>query len=620
MRRWAARLVIPLATATAVVALLPGVAAAGTNYGLKVDASLADKLNALSSPDTAVHVLVFGSNLAAADAAVGVNPRNALDDLGAQSLVVTAAQIAQLVQQPSVQYVTFDRPIEPTDSPGSATAAPDPSLLQTIYPQVDGVTASWAAGYTGTGIGIAIVDSGAVQRQDFGSRLVQVVLPTQDGTAIDDTVGHGSAVAGVAAGDSPNGSYVGVAPGATVYAVNVARSDGVYTSDVIAGLTWVLHHAKADNIRVVNLSLTQLEPSDYTSSTLDAEVELLWKSGVVVVVSAGNLGAGSMLYAPANDPFAITVGASDSADTLSTADDTLASFSSYGTTSSGFSKPDIVAPGRHIVTTIPGNSALARSAPTANIVDPSANGYIRINGTSFSAPQVTGAVALLLQQYPNLTPDQVKWVLTQNQRPVSGSNAGALDLADQLAGAAAPGTANQGATYSSWAKPGALTSDFGGGVQGADRATGWEKAATMWESQAGVRCARAATVVASAKTKSAYVNAWIGCAQAWQQAASAWDEASSVWGDLNLPATASTDAKSAGNDWQQADTAWTKAAAWDNAANAFAAAAWDNAAAAWDRAAAWDAAVSTAAAWDAATWDHAAAWDAAAWDLAAAWD
>ena len=601
--------------------MVPGVASAGTNYGLKVDAALADKLNALSDPSTAVHVLVFGSSLATADAAIGVSPRDALDDLGAQSLVLTAAQVAQIAQQSSVQYVTFDRPIVPTDAPSaSPAAAPDPSLLQTLYPQVDGVTASWAAGYTGAGVGIAIVDSGAVQRKDFGTRLVQVRLPTQDGTAIDDTVGHGSAVAGIAAGDSPDGSYVGVAPGATVYAVNVARADGVYTSDVVAGLTWVLHHAQEDNIRVVNLSLTQLQPSDYTQSTLDTAVELLWKNGVVVVVSAGNLGAGSELYAPANDPFAITVGASDSADTLATADDTLASFSSYGQTSSGFSKPDIVAPGRHIVTTIPGNSALARIAPAANIVDPSADGYIRINGTSFSAPQVTGAVALLLQQYPSLTPDQVKWVLTQNQRPVSGSNAGALDLADQLAAASAPGTANQGVAYSPWARPGALTSAFGGGMQGADRAASWEKAAGVWETQAGVRCARAATVVATAKSKSAYVSAWSGCAQAWQQAASAWDEASSIWGGLNLPATASTDAKSAGNDWQQAYTAWTKAAAWDKASAAFAAAAWDAAAAAWDRAAAWDAAVSQAAAWDAATWDRAAAWDAAAWDLAAAWD
>lgn len=639
MRRWARQFGLLGLLLVSSLTLLPA-ASAGTNFGLKVDAGLVDKLNALASTDAKVHVLVFGGNLAAVNAAIGVAPRNTLDEQGAESLAATSAQIAQLAAATDVQYVTFDRPLTPTDDPTvpaatdpaptaptdpvAPAAAPTPAAtvdpLQTLYPQVDGALGAWAAGNRGAGVGIAVVDSGAVKRKDFGDRLVQVTLPTQDGTKIDDSVGHGSAVAGVAAGASPDGRYVGIAPGATIYAINVSRDDGVFTSDVLAGLTWVLHHAREDNIRVVNLSLTQLAPSDYTSSTLDAAVELLWKSGVVVVVSSGNLGGGSELYAPANDPFVITVGASDTADTAATADDSLASFSSYGPTSSGYAKPEIVAPGRHIVTTIPGGSALAKMAPAANIVDPSVEGYIRINGTSFSAPQVTGAVALLLEKYPSLTPDQVKWVLTHNERPVSGSDAGALDIGAQFPAAAAPGVANQSLQYSTWARPGALTAAFGGGIAGAARAAAWDQSAVVWESNAVTRCAKAATADTAAKFKTAYVAAWSSCAGAWERAAAAWDESSAVWGGLNLSASAATDARSAGKDWSSARDGWLKAAAWDKASNGYAAAAWDRAAAAWDRAAAWDAAVSRAAAWDVAAWDRAAAWDAAAWDLAAAWD
>ena len=289
---------------------------------------------------------------------------------------------------------------------------------------------------------------------------MQVQLPTQNGTALNDTVGHGSAVAGVAAGQSPDGQYIGVAPGATVYAINVARSDGVYTSDVIAGLMWVLQNAKADNIGVVNLSLSQTTPSSYYTNTLDSVVDMLWKQGIVVVAAAGNFGPNTEDFAPANDPWVITVGAADSNDTLTTSDDTLADFSSYGITPDGFSKPEIVAPGRHIVTTIPGDSTIAQSAPPGYLVGTGENNYVKISGTSFSAPQVTGAVALILQQHPNLNPDQIKAILTQSESPLAGSNAGALNLSNIASSIAHPGNSNGGYRWSNWAHPGENTNDF----------------------------------------------------------------------------------------------------------------------------------------------------------------
>ena len=293
MRRWCSQLAV---LASLVVVALAGSTGAGAGpgngngWGQNVDPELVQAVTADSSSSNGTaryHVLVFGAGLGDPKSAPsGIRWRNDLDVVGGSSATLTGDQVAQLAAQQGVQYITVDEPVGPAG--GTSTAGPSASALATLYPQIDGATGLWAGGSTGSGVGIAIIDSGVTPRQDFGSRLVQVQLPAQDGTQSVDTVGHGSAVAGVAAGSSPDGKYVGVAPGATVYAINVARGDGVYTSDVIAGLGWVLQNAKQNNIGVVNLSLTQVQPSSYLTNALDAAVEQLWKQGIVVVVSAGN--------------------------------------------------------------------------------------------------------------------------------------------------------------------------------------------------------------------------------------------------------------------------------------------------------------------------------------------
>jgi serine protease AprX len=132
----------------------------------------------------------------------------------------------------------------------------------------------------------------------------------------------------------------------------------------------------------------------------------LWFNKIVVVASAGNQGGG--VYPPANDPFIITVGATDDKGTNSLSDDVIASFSAYGTTSDGFSKPDLVAPGKNIVARLVNtNMGLAKAHPS-NVISGT---YFKMSGTSVAAPVVSGAVALLLQDEPNLTPDQVKYRL-----------------------------------------------------------------------------------------------------------------------------------------------------------------------------------------------------------------
>jgi serine protease AprX len=410
-----------------------------------VDQTLAQVVEAKQNKEgdaARVRVIVYGPGAKKALAAVQARLITSLQLVHAVGGEIRAARIATLGLAEGVSRVAVDSPVKPT---GTAATGDPYSALGTLYPRLDGATTAWSEGLNGAGVGVAVLDSGVATSADFGNRLTSLALPNQTSTA--DAYGHGSFVASVLGGKRSDGAYVGVAPASSLVALKVQRDDGsVYTSDVITALGLVLNQRSQLNLRVVNLSLSETVPSTYSSSPLDYAVEQLWSAGIVVVVSSGNSGANSIDYAPANDPYVITVGATDPGDTVDTADDLVASFSSYGTTTSGFAKPDILAPGRHVVGFAPAGTSLDAMAPDANHVAPS---YVMANGTSFSAPQVTGAVALLLQKDPSLTPNQVKWLLTSTDRPVSGSTAGALDIAAAIHYAGTVGSANQGLTPSS---------------------------------------------------------------------------------------------------------------------------------------------------------------------------
>ena len=389
------------------------------------------------APETRVQVIVEGvdathaTDAAAAHGHVG----RQLGLVDGVTATVPAGRLHALAADPRVSFVALDAPVEPTGSPVSATS------LVTTYPVRDAAPNPWSAGATGTGVGVAVIDSGVTPSTDFGARLVQVRLDGQTGS-LDDTVGHGTMVAGVAAGYSPDGKFIGIAPGATVYAININRPTGVSSGDVITALKWVFDNAHTYNIRVVNLSLAETVTSSFTESPLDLAVERLWASGVFVAVAAGNQGAGQVNYAPANDPLALTVGAFDTMDSLGPGDDTALSWSGSGTTVSGFPKPELVAPGRHIASPLPAGTTFDLLAPPANWIAP---GYATIDGTSFAAPQVAGAAAIVFGMHPAWSPDNVKWALTAKQGPKpSGSTVGSLSLASSYNYAGTPGRANQG--------------------------------------------------------------------------------------------------------------------------------------------------------------------------------
>jgi serine protease AprX len=425
---------VSLLSAALVTGMSVAPATAGTPYGGKVDSLLAAIAASGSvTLDTQLRVIVFGSE---DPGTAKLKLKRSLGLIGGASGYVTVRDLIALAGEKGIKRIALDAPMQAT-TVGVPVSFPS---LATQYQAVDGIQAAWNRGYTGEGIGVAVIDSGSTAASDFGTRLTSVILPGQ--TTSVDTYGHGTFVSSVLAGSSTSGQFVGVAPGTNVYAINAQSTSGaVYSSDVIAGLNWVLANATLKNIRVVNVSLAETVASSYLTSALDSAAEQLWRAGIVVVASAGNLGPGTMQYAPANDPFVITVGATDTNNTAATTDDFLASFSSAGTTGDGFVKPELLAPGRKIAALLPAGTTLGAAAPAANIV---ASGYATMSGTSFSAPQVAGAAALLLQQHPTWTPDQVKWVLGQTAHPVTGVATGALDLAAAMNFTAAPGSANVG--------------------------------------------------------------------------------------------------------------------------------------------------------------------------------
>jgi serine protease AprX len=275
--------------------------------------------------------------------------------------------------------------------------------------------------YTGMVLGsapqapaIAIVDSGidASRVEDFGGRVVASVnLSSLTPSATGDDQGHGTMVAGVAAGQSA--THPGVAQNAPIVSIRVSDANGMsMSSDVIAAADWILANKDAFNIRVANFSLKGSVETTYRFDPLNKAVQALWLNGVVVVAAAGNHGAAdgsavSMSYAPGNDPFVITVGASDELQTADPLDNGRPSWSGYGVTMDGFHKPEVSAPGRYMVMPVPESSTIARDF-AGRMVEP---GYIWMSGTSFATPIVSGIAAQLLALHPAWTPDQVKGAL-----------------------------------------------------------------------------------------------------------------------------------------------------------------------------------------------------------------
>jgi serine protease AprX len=426
--------------------------AAGTSGGASSPAGLSPRLAHLSatSPRRQVEVIIQlrpGVGAGAGRALVrslGGRPGLDLHVINGLSARMTAGAARRLAARPQVYTVTLNAALQSTWWHG----APSPWELSTTYDQSVHATGLWRRS-TGRGVGVAVIDTGVsgdltdfqASRWDSTSRVIASAVVDPSASTANDTYGHGTAVAGLIAGNSHyrgggdplQDQYAGSAPNANLIAVKVANDNGQATTlDAIYGLQFAVDHKDQYNIRVINLSFRSTDAESYKTDPLDAAAEQAWLAGITVVAAAGNMGTASnaVSYAPGNDPYVITVGAVDDQGTSDNSDDAIASWSSRGTTQDGFAKPDVVAPGAHIVTTLAPNSDFANLCPTCVV----GGAYFQVSGTSLAAPIVAGVAADLLAAHPDWTPSMVKGALVNTGTQLAdGSaevNAGAANWAD----------------------------------------------------------------------------------------------------------------------------------------------------------------------------------------------
>ena len=389
-------------------------------------------------------------SLVAAIEAAGGTVERQYTIIPAVQATVSRSALATLAADAAVAYISLDATIEmATSDEVEDPLAPSPD---SVFAALIRATDVWAAGITGSGVGIAVIDTGINTRDaNFKGRIVATTSMLRGPSS--DKTGHGTHVAGIAAGDGKrsDGRFTGVAPGANLIAVKVGNLDGVNVGDAIAGMEWVLENASRYNIRVVNLSFTSTVAESYLVSPLDAAVEQLWLNGIVVVAAAGNRGTDAFAadHPPANDPLVITVGAFSDEATLDSTDDFLKSWSSRGLSRDGFEKPEVVAPGSRLIATVGFSRAELIQLYPQNVIEGT---YFQMGGTSASAPVVAGVVALMIEANPGLTPDQVKARIVAGADPLVGSLAPQIDAWDAVFGGDA-GLANQGIQLSLWIDP-----------------------------------------------------------------------------------------------------------------------------------------------------------------------
>jgi serine protease AprX len=472
-----------------VVALAAPLFALGSSGPGGGDAYLQPGLRAAAqtNPDAKVSVIVQGrvsQGSAAISAAVqkvtaavpsrGSGVRKKFNAVNGVSAELTGRQILELADDSQIHAITRDSTIRVSNY-SSTQQWPYQSQLSKLWDAVKANPALQAPT-------IAIVDSGIERRSDFGDRiLADVKLTTLTPNAAGDGRGHGTFVAGIAAGGLLG--KTGGSPTSKVVSIDVIDDTGMArTSDVIAAADWILANRKTYNIRVANFSLHATNRSSFMYDPLDKAVERLWFAGVVVVAAAGNYGANGapsgVHYAPGNDPFIITAGAYDAEGTMGASDDINAPWSAYGSTPDGFAKPDIGAPGRYVVGPVPVGSTLALEKPL-NVTSP---GYMQLSGTSFSAPVVSAAAAYVLTMHPGYTPDQVKGALMVTAVPAPQLAARSMGVGEVRAEAAAKALAppNPNAALNRY-----ITSDPNGSTVPIFDAVSWSDAAkanASWDS------------------------------------------------------------------------------------------------------------------------------------------
>ena len=363
------------------------------------------------------------NNVQAAQVALGLIRQNghggaALGIIRGASGAMNAAAITALAHDPRVAAIYEDVPVRRRDGT---------SPLGTAYQAEINATAVWQQGGSGRGVTVAVLDSGIAQDADLtrpSNRILTAVnFADQLPAGVQDPGGHGTHVAGIIAGNgtNSNGEYEGVAPNANLVDVRVLNAQGNGSaSSVIAGLQWVVAHARDYGVRVVNLSFGAPSITDYEHDPIAAAAEIAWLRGLTVIAAAGNAGFNNV-ETPGIDPFVITVGGVDDNATANLADDAVPTWTAWGTPQNSTSKPDVVAPGRRIVSIRDAGSTLDLQLPDHVVTATNGATYFRLSGTSMATGVVSGLAALLLEAHPTLTPAQVKAILMGTAAPFGQS-------------------------------------------------------------------------------------------------------------------------------------------------------------------------------------------------------
>lgn len=259
-----------------------------------------------------------------------------------------------------------------------------------------------ASGFTGKGIGVAVLDTGCFPHEDLRERIAAFSDFVQQRPNAYDDNGHGTHVCGIIAGNGLAGGerYCGIAPDCHLIPVKVLdkRGNG-FASDVLAGLRWVREQRDIYNIRIVNISVGSFSRRNMSeNSALVRGVNETWDAGLVVVVAAGNMGPGrGTITTPGISRKVITVGCSDDHKEVNVMGNRMIDYSGRGPTVSCICKPDVVAPGASII------SCSNRYGK-----------YACKSGTSMATPFVSGALALLLEKYPEMNNRDVKLWLREH--------------------------------------------------------------------------------------------------------------------------------------------------------------------------------------------------------------
>ena len=388
----------------------------------------ADLVALLDSGSTlAVPVIVRGAraDVEAAAARLGLPVLRRLDQFVV--LLANAEGIRRLREEPGILGISGDLPVIAAMAVADSALAADQTRAGSQWGLQE------YRGVTGRGVGVAIVDSGIATHLALANKVVAAVSFVPDDPTPLDRFGHGTHIAGIVAGQGSAATAVtdryqgGIAPGAHLISVKVLGREGSgRTSDVIAGLDWVIAHKADYGIRIVNLSLGHPVTEPSLTDPLNAAVVRAVASGILVVASAGNQGKDAegrqvlgSITSPGNSPHAVTAGAINMWDTIARDDDTVTTYSSRGPTKYEFAtKPDVVAPGNKIVSLEAAGSFLANTYPSERVAGNGSNAYRRMSGTSMSAGMVSGAAALILEAAPGLTPRHVKMVLQAGASPM----------------------------------------------------------------------------------------------------------------------------------------------------------------------------------------------------------